>query len=686
MLKTSPRLLARLHDGTPKVLSEPSYAARLATWLGDLVEVWRIAPGGRNSFLVAPEKGVPEGDARPVEVGTPPAACIALVVEDGLAGRLRRWWRQAGDCEAPVVTCGDGDPATILPPLLRLLAERTRSFAEAAARTQRSLVRTRQDYEQLRERFDELVCRLSLRPPEPPLLACEITPAGPPLMPEAEESGIVLEQSLPLSTHGVTAVAFHVAGRQPVVDCRLRLRLVARESGRILGSWIHPGDLRPGWQRFELPQPIAGVHETASLELRASGPGTADLALSLGAADALIDGEALLMASRSMRRLGRPLACRVWTATVGTRFIRPTGFQWREVDQILAHTGGMAALPSALLVGAETIEGEDSLLRDEDECRIIAALAPDHRAAVWIPGIQLEAADLLLVDLRTVTPPESELRLAAWIVEPGVRPEGIAALEAGEAVLSFSGWKAAPPRGSLTLTLPVAGCGEGECGLVLAAARAGGTAEVPAAVEWQAIRVSAAEGVVAEGARPAEPSELPAPEDGARQASEAPPSPAPAAQEPIDRLPPLWDSAHLTEIRSLPSGYEHLGISVRKLRLAGRLWPEFRFKFAFWRNMPALEFRPFEPPPFRRWPEGEEDRYGPLFRIPFGDDADREARLTGLDPVDRELIETLVGILPEIVGEALTAEGGGEVNPQMWLERAIRCRRAMAAGGKAVAA
>ncbi|HFD16560.1 MAG TPA: hypothetical protein ENJ38_09685 [Rhodospirillales bacterium] len=677
MLKTFPSLLARLHDGRPKILSEARRVAELADWFDDTVELWRLEPRGRSGVLATPVDTPPGKGERTVDAGTPPMACIAVLAGKPLAGRLRRWWREAADEEMPLVSDVGGGPDTLLPLLLRRLAERTRVFAEAAALTQRALVHTRQDYELTRERFQELVCRLSLRPPEPPVLACEIAPAGSPLSLDAE-GGVLVRQTLPVSTRGVTAVAFHVDARDAIAACRFRLRLIARESGRILGSWRQEGDLAPGWQRFELPQPVPGNQETALLELEISGPDDRPLALSLGAADALVDGETLIVAPRGSRRLERPLAFRIWTATVGSRFVRPTGFQWQEVDRIVSAKGSVAALPPELLVAAETLEGEDSLLRDEAQSRVIAALAPDSRVALWLPSVELGAADLLLVDLRTVTPPEGELQLAAWVVEPDRRPEGIEALESGSGSLAFSGWKAAPPRGALTVTMPVAGVADGRCGLVLAALRRGGAPEVPAAVEWQAIRVADPEEESTGGVSLAEPGEASRP----REALEGTSRPAvPLLSDiagSVDRMPPMWDTVRLTETRRLPSGYEHLALSVHELRTGERRWPEFRFKFAFWRGAPALEFRPFEPPPFRRWPEGERDRYGPLFRVPFGEKAaaEREARLGELDPEDRALVERLVDVLPDIL-ESAFACAEPELDREVWLRRAASCRQAL---------
>ncbi len=675
MLKTFPSLLARLHDGRPKILSEARRVEELAEWFGDTVELWRLEARGRSGILATPVD-TPLGEVdRTVDAGTPPMACIAVLAGKPLAGRLRRWWRETGDDEMPLVSDVGGGTDTLLPLLLRRLAECTRTFAEAAALTQRALVRTRQDYELTRERFQELMCRLSLRPPEPPVLACEIAPAGPPLSLEAED-GVLVRQRLPVSTQGVTAVAFHVAARHPVADCRLRLRLIARESGRILGSWRQEGHLAPGWQRFELPQPVPGSQETALLELEISGPDDGALALSLGAADALVDGETLVVAPRGSRKLDRPLAFRIWTATVGSRFVRPTGFQWHEVDRIASAKGSIMALPSELLVAAETLEGEDSLLRDEAQSRVIAALAPDSRVALWLPSIELGSADLLLVDLRTVTPPDGELQLAAWVVEADRRPEGIEELESGDGGIAFSGWKVAPSRGALTVTMPVAGLADGRCGLVLAALRRGGAPEVPAAVEWQAIRVADPEAESAGGMRLTEPGGRSRP----REAHDGTSRPAVPLLSEIagsaHRLPPMWDTVRLTETRRLPSGYEHLALSVHELRTGERRWPEFRFKFGFWRGAPALEFRPFEPPPFRRWPEGERDRYGPLFRVPFGEKAaaEREARLDELDPEDRALVERLVDVLPDIL-ESAFACAEAEVDREVWLRRAASCRQ-----------
>ncbi len=689
MLKTSPAFLARLHAGTPKILATTDCAETLTRWLGETVELWRIARQGRSGLALFPSDAPADAAGPPVEIGTPPTSCIAVLVEERrLAERLRRWWRDSGDMEAPILQV-NGRLDAVFPELLQLLAVRARHFAEAAAAAQRALVRTRQDYEQTREMFGELVGQLSLRPPETPVLSCEVAPAGAPLELYGVDRTIGLRQPLPLQTQGVTALAIHLAGRRTPENCRLRVRLVARESGRILGSWLQENGLLPGWHRFELPQPILGVQETAMLELRAAGEELDELTLSLGAADALVEGEAVLERRNAVQGIGRPLAFRVWTATVGTRFIRPPGFLWHEVDQLVHPPGTIMAVPPGLLAGARAIEGADLLLQEVDEQRLLAALPPDRRVVLELGDPDVGSCDLLLVDVRVVTPPDSRLRLAAWIVEPGSDPVDMRSLESGAGRLGFTGWKEAPPRGTLTLVQPVPPLAGGSCRLVLAAVRTGGPPEFPAAVEWQAVRLATAPaGPVESSQAESAAAERPAlPEEAAAQ-TPRPETGAPILAAPAS-LPLLWDEARLLETRRLPSGYAHLGLVLRNLRFAHRHWSEFRFKFAFWRGAPALEFRPGEPAPFRRWPGEESDRHGPLFRIPFDDKAvaEREARLAELDPEDRALIEMLVGVLPEMVEEALAGATTEESSdPQIWLQRAAACRQAMSRMREAQAA
>lgn len=682
VLKTPQQFLARLHDGVPKLLSVPDHVGLLRDWLGDAVDIWLIdgAGGDRNGIMVLPA-GCAAGSGAPVDAGTPPMACFALLLPEGrLAARLRRWWRESGDVEAPVVAIDDGRPEEALPRLFRFLARRTRELATAAAAAQRALVRTRQDYEQTRQVFDELMTTLSLRPPEPPVLACEVPPAETSQAVSPIDAMLTVSQPLPVQCHGIVALAVHLAGRSEVEDGRLRLRLLAKESGRILGSWSRTGRLAPGWQRFELPQPVLGIHETALLEVWSAG---SSLPLALGAPDALIDGLAVAGRGDEGRPLGRPLAFRVWTAAPGSRFVRPDGFVWQEADRLVAWPAPVPALAWDLLARANVLEGAGLVHPDPEAQRLLAAVPPGRQIVLSVPDIDPGTADLLIVDLRTVVPSDSELLVGARVV-PAVCDTTRLSSPAGEDDNSLAHhWRAAHARGTLCIVEPLP-AGAQRCDVILAAERRGGEPALPAVVEWLAIRFAGAFD------RPAPP---PAATEGSDEARPQP------CDEPTEALaegggmrlaaalpsavPLLCERVWLIEVRRLPSGYEHLGLGVVDLRCGGRRWRQLQTKFAFSRRGPALEFRPDGDGPFMRWPEGETDRHGPLFRIDLAASAaaEREARLATLAPADRELVNALVASLPELVGEALAGTGpDAGVDAQLWLQRAAACRDALSGG------
>ncbi len=412
-----------------------------------LPEVPGLAPwqavADADGFLLAPAGGSAGG--APVVLEAAPAGAVALVGADEAAvAGLAAWWRAVAD-EAPPVVVAAADRVALA--LLPVLAARLDAAERRQAETLRALAMLRAEYEETRETVGALARSLGHRPLGPLRQALATMPDED----LAVQAGSGVTQILGLVTAGIAAVALHLPQRGA-----LRVRLVAAESGRVLGAWA-VAEAAPGWLTLELPWPVGPLRETAMLQAE----GAAALSLDAGRceAGAAVQGAAAAPGDRA-------LALRVWTAEPGSRFVLPRHLLWAEIGTDLPLAGVPLAVPEAVIAAAEALEGPVRLMGlGGGAPRPVATLVPESEARFALPAIARGPADLVRVEFAQGFGEPDGVEAALWV-------DG-----------AFSGWRrfdAATRRCLIQLPVPEEA---GEAVVLRAALRRGAAGGPPAMVE-----------------------------------------------------------------------------------------------------------------------------------------------------------------------------------------------------------
>jgi glycosyltransferase involved in cell wall biosynthesis len=117
------------------------------------------------------------------------------------------------------------------------------------------------------------------------------------------------------------------------------------------------------------------------------------------------------------------------------------------------------------------------------------------------------------------------------------------------------------------------------------------------------------------------------------------------------------DAVQLNQHYADGADYEHLDLTLYRLQAAGEAWAALRFKVARTRRGPHIEFRRRIdwPEVFAQWPGLESDEFGPRFTI-TENEADCRRLAVRLGEPDRNLIQSLLQLLPTIIGRVARVE------------------------------
>ncbi|MFC7554250.1 DUF6212 domain-containing protein [Pseudoroseomonas wenyumeiae] len=264
----TPVLIARTElqqalSGAPSliVLEEVAEAAQLAL---EGLTLWHASttPAGLVLHREAPAA---EAGLMPLTLAMP--GLLAIVAPDAEAARpVSAWARDVSDVSPAVIEAADATAA--LRPLTALLLRALDGTRARMGELHRALAATRIDYEDTRIAMGSVLRTLGNRPPAKLRPALSALPAA--LAVQPVHRRLRLRQRPGLAVRDIAALAFHLPTAACGPEALLRVRLVAAESGRVLGSWLLPGPaLEPGWVTLDLPAPAPSLRETALIEIAA---------------------------------------------------------------------------------------------------------------------------------------------------------------------------------------------------------------------------------------------------------------------------------------------------------------------------------------------------------------------------------------------------------------------------------
>ncbi|NKC34248.1 DUF6212 domain-containing protein [Falsiroseomonas selenitidurans] len=650
--------LAGLMSARPALLAAADLPGLEALRVPGL-DLWLLARDGQM-LMLRRDGAAPAGPGLPLNL--PPSGMLAVVVADPAAfGPFLGWWQDASGQAPPLVRAASGSAA--LPALLAKLSAELGSAHGRAVQLERSLVATRQDYEETRIAMAAAARTLGHRPPGAMAQAVAMEPSMDRVAAPRAGARLFLRQPLGRKLEGLAAIAVHVGAISAATTGPLRLRVHAEESGRIAASWTVPmAQVTEGWLRLDLPTPLGLQPETAVLEITADVAGPHSLALSLEA-DWVPAEVACLVEGAAPR--GRALALRIWTARIGDRFVVPAWWNWDEVGASLPLEGVPQAVAAEELEAGRVLSGAwEAAPGDLGEVPLQAMLEGAGTAALVLPRITLAGADVLRLTWNVAGPQPRKLRVGAWVLPPGQTVQSLEGL-AGRA--AFSGWRDAEPGrpDGLSLALPLSLGAQAQ--VVLAVASQDPAAQ--ARLDFTGISLLPTRDPAMLRDEQAAMAQLVLP--GAEATPELPPV-APEPLLPAARFGKVALQQHLVG----GGGYQHLDLVVQELAGRGEGWSGIRFKLGIAGSGPVLEFRRGRgwPEAFTRWPGTESDKFGPVLRLRAPDMQGFAAALA--HPRDQALVATLLEVLDEVAGDgarlaALEAEQGAR-----WVEAARRLRGA----------
>jgi hypothetical protein len=628
--------------------------------------VWhaRTTPQG---MLLHRGARAPDTDLMPLTLALPGVLAIVAASADD-AQAISAWIRNASDLSPPVIEAASGQQA--LAPLTGLLLRRLDQMRAQLGQVQRSMAMTRMDYEETRIAMGTVLRTLGNRPPAALRPTLSTRPASQAVRPAGQR--LRLRQVPGIVVREIAALAFHLATATCSPDMLLRVRLVAVESGRVLGSWLLPGHaLEPGWVTLDLPTPAPALRETAMIEIAAELGERDSLSLSLeemttdrATALAVLEGEA--------DAADRALALRVWTAGVGSRFVLARHWQWDEKGLSLPDAGLPYLLPESDWSRSVVIEGKARALGlGQETPRPIAVLEENTSTLLGLPAIQVAGMDVVRVELGLLAGMPGRVRAGIWLRDAS-RLDSLSDAELDRPGTRFSGWRdfdAHDERCVITLGLPVTA--ENTVQVVIGLSAPHPQTGAPCAIEVQAVSALRTE----EDAGRARPS-LAGPDGG---------SPA-AALQPAAR----FGRVRLGGQSGTPF-QTSLDLMVSDLSSRQEMWPEVRFKLSTGGKAgPGIEIRrgPGWPEVFETWPGTESDAQGPFFSFGPGDMAKlappRNTR-------DGRLVAALIELLPKLVEDSILQDREAGAQKTIWLAAAEqlaeagRRRRALPRAAKAVA-
>ena len=227
--------------------------------------IWR-GKSSRNGVLLWRQDEPPPDEMVPLPLAMP--GLIAIVVRKAdAAAKLVAWSSEVSNIEPPVVLAEQTGqiPGLLAGLLLKSLNEAQMQLGQL----HRALAITRMDYEESRVAMASVLRTLGHRPPAALRLVMTRAPAVDGLVSCSVKRRLRLRQMLGISVKEIAAIAFYIHTAQCGSDTLMRVRLIAEESGRVLGSWLLPSDiLIEGWMTLDLPNPIVALRESAVIEIQ----------------------------------------------------------------------------------------------------------------------------------------------------------------------------------------------------------------------------------------------------------------------------------------------------------------------------------------------------------------------------------------------------------------------------------
>ncbi|MBK1662789.1 hypothetical protein CKO45_31980, partial [Paracraurococcus ruber] len=300
-------------------------------------------------------------------------------------------------------------------------------MAREAAAAQQGLVALRQEHEALLVAQARLrQAALHLQPPAAPVLVASAEPSAEGHAVAARAGRLALGQSLGVKLDGLAAIALHLKEALAGPEAALRIRLYGAESGRIAGAWVLPGRaLQAGWLTLDLPEPVAGLRETAWLEVVAEVGGFDRFALSLSA-EPVLPGAAVSVAEGAAET--RCLAFALWTALPGRRLVQALHWDAEAAGLPAPPSGVPVELPQQVWQAARMPEGRvERVALGTEPARLVAALGPGEQALVVLPAVPLNGLDVLRAELPVALGDTAWLEAALWL-----QPEGMTIGAAGD--------------------------------------------------------------------------------------------------------------------------------------------------------------------------------------------------------------------------------------------------------------
>lgn len=616
------------------VLEGVAGAARLGQ---EGLAVWHASatPGG---ILLHWGVTPPEAELMPLSLAIP--GLLAIVAPDAdAAGPIAAWVRKVADLSPPVIEAAEARAA--LAPLSGLLLRALNDTQARLGEAHRALAATRVDYEETRIAMGSVLRTLGSRPPAAlrPVLSAQpgmrvVHPAG---------RCLRLRQRPGLVVREIAALALHLASAACGPEALLRVRLVAAESGRVLGSWRLPGHaLEPGWVTLDLPAPAPPLRETALLEIEAELAEQDELSLSL---EDLTSGEetAVEVLEGQAGQRNHALALRIWSAEPGSRFMLARHWCWEDSGTTLPEAGLPYLLPEAEWARTEVLEGKaQSIGLGHEVPRPVAVLEENVTTLLAPPAFRAAGLDVVRVELRLLAGQVARARAAVWLRDPA-RLQGAADPALDLPGTRASGWRNFDQDGRCTITLRRPATLEQTVQVVVGVSAPQPQPDMPCAIELRGISA------LRSGA-------------GAEEA-------APARSLVMEAVP--LQAAPRFERASL--GGQHgdlrqrwLDVMVLGLSSGPHEWPQLRFRLHVDdKDHAGIEIRqsPGWPGVFEAWPGSRTDLHGPVFDFVPEDLARLAARRMSRDG---QLVAALLDLLPAIVAASVAQQPEASRRKAAW--------------------
>ena len=644
-------------SSAPKVLFFDEASARsLGDDLGGGVCAIVVRRDAGGFVFSVPDGSKAEDEAALVEICEPPTGCIAIVGKDEASlASLSEWWRHR-DGESPAVVAERGGAAgrsALLATLCRRLAAEVTQQARFGVGALSSLARLREEYEEVREAMAQLDRHLSGRRIGELTLVSEY-PQGAARFEAQEHPGLSsIRQPLDVPGRQLAAVAVHLAGIGRNAEGSLRVRLLAMETQRVLGSWRIPADqIAAGWLRLELPLPVQAFAQSVALDLDL-GELTDPPSLSLF--DGVWD-ETQHVVDGSGRAFPFMLSHRAWTADPGSWYVYPRFWDLHDANRALPLTAVSFQFSDDAWRRVRKLDIGGVSVADSADSRFLTCPVPGGMAGLQWPGLAIPHGDQLTFATRLLDAKAPPIDVAVLVAVAGEAVSFDEPLEPPP-TMAFSEWKSFGPLedGLVHVWLPPAADRSFDIYL-LSRSPSRSSSPFNSWVEWLWCKVSEVEHAPSDSAAPAETAV----------------EPALAVQE--DGAGPdtcLFDDVSLIAYFVGAEDHEHITLSLHNLYFQGRKWRRFNFKVTDDAGLPGLEFRLLEgEPPFIVWPSDATDIYGPVYKVSAGVLApELNPGLAALNPVDRRFLNALARSLPTFLTTLSQNAGAGSGESSLDLEK-----------------